>query len=146
MFRGFKNKHNVNDNTSGVATVLGLFYRDRELLYRRIEQRVDKMIEEGLVEETQSLMERGVFEASRTASAAIGYKELLPYLRGEQTLNDAVAELKTATRRYAKRQMTWFLAKPYVHWIEANEENTGRKSEEIVNMSLEVFLKHKNMI
>ncbi|MBQ8717276.1 MAG: tRNA (adenosine(37)-N6)-dimethylallyltransferase MiaA [Clostridia bacterium] len=128
------------------ATVLGLSYSDRELLYRRIEARVDQMLEEGLVEETRRLMERGVFEVSRTACAAIGYKELLPYLRGEQTLNEAVSELKTATRRYAKRQMTWFLAKPYVHWIEANDGNLVRKSEEIVNMSLQVFLKHKNML
>ena len=128
------------------ATVLGLFYSDRELLYRRIEQRVDKMIDDGLIEETQRLMERGVFEVSRTASAAIGYKEILPYLRGEQELDDAVSELKTATRRYAKRQMTWFSAKPYVCWIEANDGKSFRKSEEIVNMSLQVFLKHKNMI
>lgn len=128
------------------ATVLGLFYSDRELLYRRIEQRVDKMIEEGLVEETQRLMKRGVFEVSRTASAAIGYKELLPYLRGEQELDAAVTELKTATRRYAKRQMTWFLAKPYVHWIEANDGNSLRKSEEIVNMSLQAIINHKNML
>ena len=128
------------------ATVLGLSYSDRELLYRRIEERVEQMMENGLVEETRRLMERGVFEVSRTASAAIGYKELLPYLKGEQELDAAVTELKTATRRYAKRQMTWFLAKPYVHWIEANDGNSVRKSEEIVNMSLQVILKHKNMI
>ncbi|MBQ8357014.1 MAG: tRNA (adenosine(37)-N6)-dimethylallyltransferase MiaA [Clostridia bacterium] len=128
------------------ATVLGLSYTDREVLYRRIERRVDLMIEEGLVEETRRLMERGVFEASRTASAAIGYKELLPYCRGECELSHAVAELKTATRRYAKRQMTWFSAKPYVHWIEANDGKETRKSEEIVNMSLELLASLRNMI
>ena len=128
------------------AVVLGLAYSDRELLYRRIESRVDQMIEAGLVAETRDLMQRGVFEVSRTASAAIGYKELLPYLRGEQSLNDAIAELKTATRRYAKRQMTWFMAKPYVQWIEANDGNSLRKSEEIVNKSLELLSKAWDMI
>ena len=128
------------------AVVLGLAYSDRELLYRRIESRVDQMIEAGLVAETRDLMQRGVFEVSRTASAAIGYKELLPYLRGEQSLNDAIAELKTATRRYAKRQMTWFMAKPYVQWIEANDGISLRKSEEIVNKSLELLSNAWNMI
>ena len=128
------------------ATVLGLLYTDRELLYRRIESRVDAMLEEGLVEETRALMERGVFAASRTAGAAIGYKELLPYLRGEVTLAEATAELKTATRRYAKRQMTWFSARPYVRWITMNDGEKMRKSEEIVNMSLELLATEQNMI
>ena len=128
------------------AVVLGLAYSDRELLYRRIESRVDQMIQAGLVAETRDLMQCGVFEASRTASAAIGYKELLPYLRGEQSLNDAITELKTATRRYAKRQMTWFLAKPYVQWIEANDGNSLRKSEEIVNNAIEISQHAWNML
>lgn len=128
------------------ACVLGLVYADREILYGRIERRVDQMIAEGLVEETRTLLERGVFAASRTACAAIGYKELLPYCRGECDLDSAVAELKTATRRYAKRQMTWFAAKPYVTWITADNGKNTRKSEEIVNISLGVFKDYKNMI
>ncbi len=123
------------------ATVIGLEYTDRELLYARIEQRVDQMIAAGLVEETRALLARGVFERSRTAAGAIGYKELLPYCRGECTLEEAVRELKTATRRYAKRQMTWFRARPYVQWIQADVDGELRKSEEIVNISLELFSK-----
>jgi hypothetical protein len=75
----------------------------------------------------------GVFERSSTAAAAIGYKELLPYLAGNATLESAVAELKTATRRYAKRQLTWFLAKDYVRVMPVDEGGYARKSEEIVN-------------
>ena len=118
------------------AAVIGLRYADREVLYRRIEGRVDQMIRQGLVEETRALMERGGFEVSRTAAGAIGYKELLPYCRGECGIEDAVNELKAATRRYAKRQMTWFLAKPYVDWITLNGDETAGKYEEIVNKSL----------
>ena len=128
------------------ACVLGLTYTEREILYDRIERRVDQMIAEGLVEETRGLMERGVFETSGTAAAAIGYKELLPYCRGECDLESAVSELKTATRRYAKRQMTWFSAKPYVTSIVANEGKEMRKSEEIVNISINAFDAYKNMI
>ena len=128
------------------AVVLGLSYTDRELLYDRIERRVDMMMEQGLLEETRRLFAQGVFARSRTAAGAIGYKELLPYLRGECTLEQAVTELKTATRRYAKRQMTWFSAKPYVRWIEANDGKIMRKSEEIVNISFELMKSHWNMI
>ncbi|MBE6595611.1 MAG: tRNA (adenosine(37)-N6)-dimethylallyltransferase MiaA, partial [Ruminococcaceae bacterium] len=118
------------------ATVLGLCYRNRELLYRRIEARVDAMLEAGLVEETKRLLEAGVFAASRTAAAAIGYKELLPYLAGEMSLEEAVADLKTATRRYAKRQITWFSAKDYVTPLAADDENGPLKFEQIVNNAL----------
>ena len=128
------------------ATVLGLRYTNREILYQRIDQRVDIMLAEGLIDETRRLMERGVFERSRTAAAAIGYKELLPYLQGICSLEEAVEQLKTVTRRYAKRQMTWFTAKNYVCWIAADDGKQGRKSEEIVNMSLELLASQKNMI
>ena len=95
------------------ARVAWLSYTDREQLYGRINTRVDQMISEGLVEETRALLAEGVFEKNRTAAQAIGYKEILPYLSGQCTLNEAAEELKTATRRYAKRQITWFSAKAY---------------------------------
>lgn len=115
------------------AAVLGLVFADRALLYERIERRVDIMLADGLLEETRALLDAGVFERSPTAAAAIGYKELLPYLRGESSLEEAVTELKTATRRYAKRQLTWFCAKDYVHPLVMDEGNGMRKSEQIVN-------------
>lgn len=101
------------------ATVIGID-RPREELYRRIDARVEKMVADGLVDETRALAERGVFDRNRTAAQAIGYKEILPYLRGECSLSDAAETLKTATRHYAKRQLTWFCAKPYVRWFSAD--------------------------
>ncbi len=95
------------------ARVLSLSYTDREQLYGRINRRVDQMISEGLVEETEELRREGVFEKNRTAAQAIGYKEILPYCEGRIPLTQAAEDLKTATRRYAKRQITWFSAKPY---------------------------------
>lgn len=121
------------------ATVLGLCYSEREVLYRRIEKRVDLMMEQGLLRETEMLMREGVFARNGTAAQAIGYKELLGYLRGEQSLEKAVNDLKTATRRYAKRQITWFSAKDYVIALEAMDSNGVKRFEEIVNNAEKLF-------
>ncbi|MBE6666900.1 MAG: tRNA (adenosine(37)-N6)-dimethylallyltransferase MiaA [Ruminococcaceae bacterium] len=117
------------------ACVIGLRYDDRDVLYERINRRVDLMLEEGLVDETRRLMEMDVFATNATASQAIGYKELFPYMQGEESIDTAVQRLKLATRRYAKRQMTWFSAKDYVKWITVN----GKTFEDIVNNALELF-------
>ena len=116
------------------ALVLGIRYNNREVLYDRIERRVDLMLREGLVEETERLWKQGVFEVNATAAGAIGYKEILPFLQGVCSQEQAAAELKTATRRYAKRQMTWFYAKEYVTWIDADPNKELRTFEEIVNI------------
>lgn len=108
------------------ATVIGLRYPDREQLYARIDRRVEQMLAAGLLAETERLMAMGVFEKNGTAAQAIGYKELLGHLRGECDLATAVEELKRATRRYAKRQMTWFSAKDYVQWIDVTENGRMR--------------------
>jgi tRNA dimethylallyltransferase len=121
------------------ASVIGLYYPKRDILYTRIERRVEAMIDGGLLLETERLMNEGVFLKNSTAAQAIGYKELLGYLRGEQSLEDAVDELKTATRRYAKRQITWFSAKPYVMALEASDENGVKRFEEIVNNAEKLF-------
>lgn len=118
--------------------VVGLLW-SRSLLCERIDRRVDEMLQMGLLDETERLLREGVFDASETAAQAIGYKELLPYLRGECSLSDAVERLKTATRRYAKRQMTWFRAHGNVHWIEADRDGKPLKFEEIVNNAENVF-------
>lgn len=119
--------------------VITLAFSNRELLYRRIETRVDQMIDEGLVEETKRLMAEGVFERSVTAAQAIGYKELFPYLRGEVTLESCVDELKAATRRYAKRQVTWFSGKDYAHKILVDDGKQLKTFEDIVNISIKLF-------
>ena len=82
-----------------------LDFRDRAVLYSRIERRVDAMLENGLVEEARRVLRT---DAGATVLQAIGYKELLPYLRGECSLEQAVQTLKTETRHYAKRQLSWF--------------------------------------
>ena len=82
-----------------------LNFRDRERLYDRINSRVDKMISEGILDEARRML---ALDERSTALQAIGYKELLPYLRGECSLDEAVIKLKRETRHYAKRQLSWF--------------------------------------
>ena len=83
-------------------------FHDRQALYDRVDRRVDQMMRDGLLREVESLYKMGYLEADTTAAQAIGYKELLPALKGETSLPDAVESLKLSTRRYAKRQLTWF--------------------------------------
>ena len=84
-----------------------LDYDDRKALYTRIDERVDRMCEEGLFEETQHLLDCGIPDSS-TCMQAIGYRQAAMALRGELSREEAVALIKQATRRYAKRQLTWF--------------------------------------
>ncbi len=121
------------------ALVLGLYYRNRDILYDRIGRRVDIMLADGLVEETKKLRELGVFETCLTAAQAIGYKELFPYLDGQATLAEVTETLKTATRHYAKRQMTWFSAKPYVTWLDMDDDEGIKDFEDIVNNAEKLF-------
>ncbi len=90
----------------------------REYLYPRINARVEQMIEQGLPDEVRRLVAAG-YEQALTAQQAIGYKELLPVLRGEQPLATAIAEIQQATRHYAKRQKTWFRRDKRIHWLDA---------------------------
>jgi tRNA dimethylallyltransferase len=98
---------------------------DRELLYELIDARVDAMITEGLLGEVQVLISEG-FREALTASQAIGYKELIPVLEGECTLREAVLQIKQATRRYAKRQETWFRRDPRIEWVDATDLQRAR--------------------
>ncbi len=101
------------------ALLVGLT-RPRDELYARIDARVDAMVAGGLVEELRQLVAQGFAEDS-IAGQALGYKELLPYLRGEISLEDAVQLLKRDTRRYAKRQLSWFHADPRLDWIDLSQ-------------------------
>ena len=95
---------------------LGLDFADRGELYRRIDKRVDIMLEMGLMEEIRSLLDSGIPEKC-TAMQAIGYKEFVNALEGREPLSQAVEEVKKASRHYAKRQLTWFRRNPAVHWL-----------------------------
>ena len=96
------------------AVCIALDYRSRQTLYDRIDRRVDQMVEAGLVEEARELIASGY---SATAAQAIGYKELLPYLEGTMPLGDCLDRIKMQSRRYAKRQLTWFRRDPRYRWF-----------------------------
>ena len=98
------------------AVYIGLMYEDREKLYDRINLRVDMMMESGLADEVKKLLESGV-SPKATSMQAIGYKELVAYFEGKCTLEDAAEQIKQASRRYAKRQMTWFKRNKSTNWI-----------------------------
>lgn len=100
----------------------------REELYRRTDARVDEMIAAGLLGEVRALVDAGFAEAL-TASQAIGYKELVPVASGEGDLEQAVAAIKQATRRYAKRQLTWFRADPRIKWIDITHLDTSHAAD-----------------
>ncbi|MBR4627038.1 MAG: tRNA (adenosine(37)-N6)-dimethylallyltransferase MiaA [Ruminococcus sp.] len=100
------------------SLIIGLNYADRAALYRRIDRRVEIMAENGLVEEARSLWESG---GMRTSANAIGYKELIPCFRGEQPLAECIAKIQQETRRYAKRQLTWFRKNDRIQWIILDE-------------------------
>ncbi len=106
-----------NTESPYIPLYIGLRFQDRGLLYERIEKRVDSMMSAGLEEEARRLKNMSP-PISATASAAIGYKEMFAYLDGHMTREDAVAEVKKATRRYAKRQMTWFGRNADIKWID----------------------------
>lgn len=90
--------------------------RDREVLYDRINKRVDIMMEKGLIDEVSELIKMGIDENS-TSMQAIGYKEIIEYLDGKTSLSDAVDKIKRESRRYAKRQLTWFKRNEKINWI-----------------------------
>ena len=90
------------------AAVLVLTFRDRELLYDRIERRVDIMMESGIAMEAEKLYRAGVLHSGKGVSQAIGYKEFIPYFEGSKTLSEIRDDIVLATRHYAKRQITWF--------------------------------------
>lgn len=94
--------------------MIGLNYQDRSVLYDRINRRVDEMMAQGLLEEARTLLQG---EGGKTSLQAIGYKELKPYFDGERSLEESVAFMKQATRRYAKRQLTWFRREEKIHWL-----------------------------
>ncbi|MFB1081021.1 tRNA (adenosine(37)-N6)-dimethylallyltransferase MiaA [Jeotgalibacillus sp. JSM ZJ347] len=103
---------------------------DRDHLYQRINKRVDLMIDEGLVQEVKSLYEDGIRNV--TSVQAIGYKELYDYFDGKTTYNEAIESIKQNSRRYAKRQLTWFRNKMDFKWFNMTE-NREKKIKEIIN-------------
>ncbi|MBH0155968.1 tRNA (adenosine(37)-N6)-dimethylallyltransferase MiaA [Fictibacillus sp. 5RED26] len=102
---------------------------DREHLYKRINERVDLMVQQGVLNEAKMLFEQDI--TNSLAAKAIGYKEFFPYLSGESTLEEAITLLKRDSRRYAKRQFTWFRNQMDVEWFSMDEDPFHKKFQEI---------------
>ncbi len=111
---------------------IGLDYRDRQLLYDRIDRRVNDMLARGLLKEAEDYYR---LPRAATASQAIGYKELKPYFDGEIPLEEAADNLKRATRRYAKRQLTWFRKNERIHWIFRDGKSDGEINAEALALT-----------
>ena len=95
--------------------------RTRQELYSRIDREVEDMIERGWIDEIRELLRKGV-SLDAPAMTSIGYRELISYIKGEKPLDDAVAACKTAVRRYAKRQETWYRRDKRIHWVASEKE------------------------
>ena len=105
---------------------LGLDFARRGELYRRIDLRVGLMLEQGLVEEIRGLLADGIPEKA-TAMQAIGYKEFVDALDGRCTIEEAADLVRQSSRRYAKRQLTWFRRNKAIHWLIRDTGDTGRE-------------------
>lgn len=99
--------------------IFGMLW-DRQELYERIDKRVDIMIDMGLVDEVEKINRNGI---SSTAIQGLGYKEIIEYIKNEITLDDAIEKIKQETRKYAKRQMTWFKRDKSIIWLNAKNKN-----------------------
>jgi len=119
----------VNQKTKDYESILIGLTRDRSELYQRIEQRVDQLMEKGLLDEVKSLKDMG-FTSADIAMKGIGYKELLDFLEGDYGLPVAIDLIKKNTRHYAKRQMTWFKRYTEMQWFNLSEDQTEEDSME----------------
>lgn len=129
---GFQEGHRFQENRYDILKI-GLWV-GREELYRRINLRVDRMMEEGWLEEVRAVLGRGYSPDSKPLRS-LGYKEIISYLTGEAGIEETIDLVKKSTRRYAKRQLTWFKADPQVNWFPVDEENC-----ELIGDSVEEFL------
>ena len=119
---------------------LGLDFDPRQLLYDRIDLRVGIMLEQGLMKEISSVLSSGI-DPDCTAMQAIGYKEFVAALAGCGTIEEAADQVRQSSRRYAKRQLTWFRRNPNMNWLIRRE---GTSSEEIMEMARRLILKSDN--
>ncbi len=124
---GFARRESVYD-----ARLFAL-HLDRATLYRRIDDRVDAMIEAGLLDEVRTLLAAG-FHDGLTSTQAIGYKELVPVIEHGTALPDAIAQIKQSSRRYAKRQLTWLRGDPRVRWINVTEKTPSEATRAILDL------------
>lgn len=127
-FGDFKN--DIEKNTCYEPLLIGLT-RDRSELYERINYRVDQMIETGLIEEVKNLLDCG-YTPELIAFKGLGYKEIIAYLEGQYDLEEAITILKRDTRRYAKRQLTWFNRYQEIQWYNLTDQSSSNIIEAIL--------------
>jgi tRNA dimethylallyltransferase len=128
----------------GQPLLFGLNFNDRALLYRRIDDRVDQMLAEGLLDEVRGLLARGYLAALKPMQS-LGYRHLTTYLAGEMSLDLAVAAMKQDTRRFARRQLIWFRGDARVQWVQADGKTAEQVADEI-GTQIQVLRQHKGEI
>ncbi len=119
--------------------MITLDFESRELLYDRVDRRVDIMMSEGLYNEVNSLYKRGLLPKGSTAREAIGYKEIISAIEGEKSLQEATEEIKLSSRRYAKRQLTWFRHEECAKSLVVDKDGKMRDTEELVSSAVAIF-------
>lgn len=113
-------------------SLFGLNFADRALLYQRIDDRVDQMLEEGLLDEVRGLLARS-YSAALKPMQSLGYRHMTAALAGDMSFSLAVAAMKQDTRRFARRQLIWFRGDPRIHWILADGKGAAQVADEILN-------------
>lgn len=149
LFRAIELMHSGDIQSLTKPTKRGLVYdgpviglsRDRALLYERINRRVDLMVEAGLIEEVASLLAKGVPREAQ-AFKGIGYKEIILYLDGILSRDEAIDLVKQHTRQFAKRQITWYKRMPYIDWIHIEE---GMNSDDIYETARQMLKEYHMM-
>ena len=133
--KSFNDEQSVKNESPYDACMIGITYRDREKLYERINTRVDIMLQNGLLEEAKSAFDKNL---GGGAVQAIGHKEFFDYFNSQISREEAIENLKRSTRRYAKRQLTWFNKDERINWIYKDE------AEDVVGMAIKFVKEEKD--
>ena len=131
-------RHRGQAHSAFRALVLGLTM-ERAMLYQRIDQRVDDELAKGLVDETHTLLARG-YSRTLVSMKSLGYRHMAGYLEGDYDFDEAVRQLKRDTRRYAKRQMTWFRKEPGLRWVEVRADESAPSVARRLMSLIEAFM------
>ncbi|MCT4509282.1 MAG: tRNA (adenosine(37)-N6)-dimethylallyltransferase MiaA [Tepidibacter sp.] len=134
----FKNDIKFNEDYYPILIILN---RDRDYLYERINKRVDIMMNQGLLKEVNKLLEMG-YNEKLTSLQAIGYKEIIKSLKGEYSIEDAVELIKRDSRRYAKRQITWFKRYDFAKWIDLDNFSSQNDAKSLILSYIEGILRN----
>lgn len=127
----FSSFHQGEETKPDESTVVFGLKRHRQKLYDRINKRVDLMIEQGLIDEVRSILDQG-YSKDLQSLQTVGYREIISFIEGDFTKEEAIEKIKTSTRRYAKRQLTWFRRWDFIHWLDAQSLSNKEIKEQIL--------------